>query len=117
MKFARTSIVVIAVMAALTVVGRADDKDKDKNKAATDAFVQFGELVTPAPAAGSLAGTLTHFLLPDDVTIRQGGTVTFVINGGGHGVRSGGKDSKKDMAKIASPGSNNAAAAAPAPAD
>jgi len=32
-------------------------------------------------------------------------------NGGGHG-RSGGKDSKKDTAKIASPG-NNAAAAAP----
>ncbi|CAN6170140.1 unnamed protein product [Urochloa humidicola] len=32
----------------------------------------------------------------------------------GHGVRSGGKDSKKDTAKTASPG-NNAAAAAPAP--
>jgi Ase1/PRC1/MAP65 family protein len=33
-------------------------------------------------------------------------------NGGGHGVRSGGKDSKKDTAKTASPG-NNAVAAAP----
>ena len=73
MKIARTSIIVIAVMAALTVVGRADDKDK----AATEAFVQFGELVTPAPAAGSLAGTLTHFLLPDDVTIRKDGSVSF----------------------------------------
>ena len=82
MKIARTSIIVIAVMAALTVVGRADDKDK----AATEAFVQFGQLVTPAPAAGSLAGTLTHFLLPDDVTIRKDGSVTFVVNGGGHGI-------------------------------
>ena len=35
-------------------------------------------------------------------------------NGGGHGVRSGGKDSKKDTVKIASPGNNNAAAVAPA---
>ncbi|RCV21397.1 hypothetical protein SETIT_4G136600v2 [Setaria italica] len=32
----------------------------------------------------------------------------------GHGVRSGGKDSKKDTVKTASPGNNNAAAAAPA---
>jgi len=112
MKFARTSIVVIAVMAALTVVGRADDKDKDKNKAATDAFVQFGELVTPAPAAGSLAGTLTHFLLPDDVTIRQGGTVTFVINGGGHGVaihRVNKKTTREDIAEdLCQGGANDA---------
>jgi hypothetical protein len=43
-------------------------------------------LVSPAPAAGSLAGTLTHFLNPDDVTIRKGGTVTFVVNNGGHGI-------------------------------
>lgn len=33
-----------------------------------------------------------------------------------HGVRSGGKDSKKDTVKAASPGSNNAAAAVPAAA-
>ena len=46
-----------------------------------DAVVDFGmpqPQVTPAP--------LTHFLLPDDVTIHKGGTVTFVVNGGGHGV-------------------------------
>jgi hypothetical protein len=89
MRSRRFSITVGAALAlalALSVSGRADDKDKDKDKAPMDAVVQFAELVSPAPAAGSLAGTLTHFLNPDDVTIRQGGTVTFVINNGGHGL-------------------------------
>ena len=100
MNSARTSIGIVAVIAALAlpIVGRADEK----NKAATDAFVQFGQLVTPAPGPGSLAGTLTHFLLPDDVTIRQGGTVTFVINGGGHGVaihRVSKKTTRQDIAE------------------
>jgi hypothetical protein len=52
----------------------------------TDAVVQFAQLATPSPPAGSLAGTLTHFLNPDDVTITKGGTVTFVVNNGGHGL-------------------------------
>jgi plastocyanin len=88
MRSRRFSITVGAALAlalALSVTGRADDKDKDKN-VLTDAVVQFAMLVSPAPAAGSLAGTLTHFLNPDDVTIRKGGTVTFVINNGGHGL-------------------------------
>jgi len=82
----RMRIGIVAVIAAVAypVVGNADDKDK--SKAANEAFVQFAELVTPAPAAGSLAGTLTHFLLPDDVTIRKNGTVTFIVNNGGHGI-------------------------------
>jgi len=75
----------LAMAVALPVIGRAHDKDKD-NKAPMDAVVQFAHLVSPAPAAGSLAGTLTHFLNPDDVTIAKGGTVTFVINNGGHGL-------------------------------
>ena len=75
----------LAMAVALPVIGRAHDKDKD-NKAPMDAVVQFAHLVSPAPAAGSLAGTLTHFLNPDDVTISKGGIVTFVINNGGHGV-------------------------------
>jgi hypothetical protein len=85
----RGTIVIGALALAMAVVvpaiGRAHDKDKD-NKAPMDAVVQFAHLVSPAPAAGSLAGTLTHFLNPDDVTIAKGGTVTFVINNGGHGV-------------------------------
>jgi hypothetical protein len=65
------------------MAGRADDKH---HKVPKDAVVQFAQLATPSPPAGSLAGTLTHFLNPDDVTIRKGGTVTFVINNGGHGL-------------------------------
>ena len=68
----------LVVSAPLTV--RADDKDKD-NKAASDVIVHFGQ---PQPQ-GTPPAT-THFLLPDDVTIRKGGTVNFIVNGGGHGI-------------------------------
>ena len=108
----KTSVIVVAVVAALAFpsVGGADDKDK--NKAAKDAIVQFGELVTPAPAAGSLAGTLTHFLLPDDVTIRKDGTVTFVVNGGGHGIaihKVSKKTTRQDIAEdLCQGGANDA---------
>jgi len=43
--------------------------------------VQFGA-PQPQPAPASA----THFLAPDDVSVRKGGTVTFVVNGGGHGI-------------------------------
>jgi len=81
----------LALALTLPVAGRADDQHKDQDKhhqkdVPTDAVVQFAQLVSPPPAADSLAGTLTHFLFPDDVTIRKGGTVTFVINNGGHGI-------------------------------
>src|SRR3954469_6386404 len=75
----------LAMAVAVPMTGRAHDKDKD-NKAPMEAVVQFAHLVSPAPAAGSLAGTLTHFLDPDDVTIGKGGIVTFVVNNGGHGI-------------------------------
>src|SRR5215510_6793591 len=39
-----------------------------------------------AGVPGSPDNVSTHFLLPDDVTITKGGTVTFVVNGGGHGI-------------------------------
>jgi len=83
----RTSIGIVAVMAAfaLTVVGRADEK----NKAVQNATVHFA-MPQPQPAGAGVPGSpdnaSTHFLLPDDVTIRKGGTVTFVVNGGGHGI-------------------------------
>ena len=82
----RTSIVVAAMAAlAFTAVGRADDKDK----AVQDATVQFAMPQPQPPQAGvpgSPDNASTHFLLPDDVSIRKGGTVTFVVNGGGHGI-------------------------------
>jgi len=92
MKSHRTSIIVAAVMAALAfpAVGRADDKDnKGKVEAVQDATVHFAMPQPQPPGAGvpgSPDNVSTHFLLPNDVTIRKGGTVTFVVNGGGHGI-------------------------------
>ena len=108
----RTSIGMIAVMAAIAYPATGIADDKDKNKAAQNAIVQFAELVTPAPGAGSLAGTLTHFLLPDDVTIRKNGTVTFVVNNGGHGIaihRVSKNTTRKDIAEDLCQGGANEA--------
>ena len=88
MKRTRTSIVIAAMAAlALTAVGKADDRGKDK--AAQNVTVHFAMPQPQPPQAGvpgSPDNASTHFLLPDDVSIRKGGTVTFVVNGGGHGI-------------------------------
>ena len=49
-------------------------------QAVDDAVVQFGP-VHPQPAL-----PLNHRLVPDEVSIHKGGTVLFVMNGGGHRV-------------------------------
>jgi plastocyanin len=96
MKSHRTSIIVAAAIAALAfpAVGRADDKDHkgkdhDKVQAVQDATVHFA-MPQPQPPQAGVPGTpdnsSTHFLLPDDVTIKKGGTVNFIVNGGGHGI-------------------------------
>ncbi len=82
-----TSTIVVAAVAALafTAVGKADDKVP----AVQDATVHFAMPQPQPPQAGvpgSPDNASTHFLLPDDVTITKGGTVTFVVNGGGHGI-------------------------------
>jgi hypothetical protein len=79
----------VALAFALVTIGKAQHGNGHGNNAQPalqDAVVAFAQLVTPGPGPGTLAGTLTHFLNPDDVTILKGGTVTFVINNGGHGV-------------------------------
>ena len=82
----RKAILAVAAAIALAVAfplrGTAHDGDNDDNNvvAQHDAVVQFGQ---PQPQPG---GPTTHFLAPDDVTVVEGGTVTFVANGGGHGV-------------------------------
>jgi plastocyanin len=82
----RRAILAIAAACSLAVAfplrGTAKDKDNDDANVVVqhDAVVQFGQT---QPQAG---GATTHFLDPDDVTIVEGGTVTFVVNGGGHGV-------------------------------
>jgi len=79
MNIGRTSIVIGAVL----IVGIAFPTTA-RPQAVEHAVVHFGQpqpqTQPPAPAA------VTHFLAPDDVTIRKGGTVTFVVNGGGHGI-------------------------------
>src|SRR5262245_18860033 len=74
------SIVTCAVAIAFPLSGRASNDNNGNVVAQHDAVVQFGQS-QPQPG-----GTPTHFLDPDDVTIVEGGTVTFVVNGGGHGV-------------------------------
>jgi plastocyanin len=84
MNIGRTSIIVGAVLAAavaIPTIGRADDGDQNEPQAVKDAVVQFGQPQPQTPPAA-----VTHFLDPDDVTIVKGGTVTFVVNGGGHGI-------------------------------
>ena len=74
-----------AVLAlAFTTTGRADDKDKQQ--AVQDATVNFGQPQPQTPDPAPVAAAVTHFLMPNDVTIHKGGTVTFVVNGGGHGI-------------------------------
>src|SRR5712691_3696811 len=77
----RSRIVVGAALAltvAFPTIGRADDKE---SKVAKDWVVNFAQ---PLPQGSPAA--VTHFLLPDDLTIQKGDTVTFVVNGGGHGI-------------------------------
>lgn len=65
-----------AVLAFTVVIGVANGSAQ----AVDDAVVQFGPL-HPQPAA-----PLLHRLVPDEVSIHKGGTVLFVMNGGGHRV-------------------------------
>ncbi len=50
-----------------------------QNNASSDVVVNFGDPV-------ALAGAANQVVVPDDVTILKGGTVTFVVNGPGHGI-------------------------------
>src|SRR5262245_43345459 len=58
-------------------------------QAPADVTVHFA-MPQPQPAGagtpGTAANSSTHFLLPDDVTVRKGGNGNFVINGGRHGL-------------------------------
>jgi len=80
---------VLVVSCAVGISVRAQDGDKHKVTAVRDATVQFAMPQPQPPGAGvpgSPDNVSTHFLLPDEVTIFKDGTVTFVVNGGGHGI-------------------------------
>ena len=84
MQTRRTLLVVIAALAfpaSLATAQGLDGQDPDKDNAPDNVLVEFGSPhPQPAPAQ------LSHVLVPDEVTIRKGGTVTFRVNGGGHGI-------------------------------
>src|SRR5215471_9248304 len=83
------SFAVLAVAGAVGISVRAQEGDRHKVTAVHDATVQFAMAQPQPPGAGvpgSPDNVSTHFLLPDEVTIVKGGTVTFVVNGGGHGL-------------------------------
>lgn len=63
-------------------VGATTHQDQTEGKLPVqDAVVQFGHPVHPQPPAPD-----HHILDPNDVTIFKGGTVTFTMNGTGHGI-------------------------------
>ncbi len=89
-RHAIVTVIAVFTVLALAPIAMASDKDKDKDQqAAREATVHFA-MPQPQPPAAGTPGTpdnsSTHFLLPDDVTVRKGGKVTFIVNGGGHGL-------------------------------
>jgi hypothetical protein len=84
-----TAATVLLVAGSIGTAVRAKDDDKGNPNAAAvmDAVVDFGQ---PQPQGTPAAAT--HFLQPvggqpdGTTTIFRGGTVTFRVNGGGHGV-------------------------------
>lgn len=73
----------LTLAAAIPISGHANDQNQDTNhaQAVPDAFVNWGSpQPQPTPAQKS------HELVPNEVTINKGGTVTFRVNGGGHGI-------------------------------
>ena len=72
--------VVLALATANQSKGKADGQQTgtDHANAVRDGFVNFG---SPQPQP-----VLSNQLVPNEVTINKGGTVTFRVNGGGHGI-------------------------------
>lgn len=68
----------IAAVVLTCAVGLAQTIKADAQEPA--ATVQFGS-AQPQPA-----GAASHVLVPDEVTIPKDGIVSFVVNGGGHGI-------------------------------
>jgi plastocyanin len=97
----------LAVAVALSSVGRADDKEKN---AVQNATVHFGQHQPQTPDPAPVGAAVTHFLDPNEVTIHKGGTVTFVVNGGGHGIaihQVSKNTTREDIAEDLCDGTNN----------
>ena len=86
MKRVLTAVAVVLVSAAVGTAVRVSGKDGDNKINGADTIVNFAQPQNQTPDPAPVGAAVTHFLLPDDVTIQKGGTVTFVVNGGGHGI-------------------------------
>jgi hypothetical protein len=77
------AVVIVTAAVGTAVLAAADDK------APAEVTVHFA-MPQPQPPQAGIPGTpdnsSTHFLLPDDVAVRKGGAVTFIVNGGGHAI-------------------------------
>ena len=75
MKSRRTMPIVSATLALTVAVALTAAKDDNH----VNVIVNFGD-------PGALAGAANQVVIPNEVTIDKGGTVTFVVNGPGHGI-------------------------------
>jgi hypothetical protein len=75
----RRTIPVVAAALALSLAIPLTARTHDHNTPPSDIVVNFGDPIV-------LAGAANQVLVPDDATIQKGGTVTFVVNGPGHGI-------------------------------
>ena len=80
MKSRGTGISVVFAVLAVVLPLSATAQDLTDQPGVPHAHVDFGP-VPPQPAAPA-----NHVLVPNEVTIFKGGTVTFTVNGGGHGI-------------------------------
>jgi len=82
MKSGRTILIAAAVFSLAAASPKAGGSDDDKKKVDKDIVVEFGE----AQPQAIPNGPASHVLMPDEAFVREGGTVTFNVNGGGHGI-------------------------------
>jgi plastocyanin len=95
---------------ALPMAGSGKDGDKDKAAAASTVTIQFAQPQPQTPDPAPVGAAVTHYLTPNDVTIHKGDLVTFVVNGGGHGIAIHEVDRRTTRADIAADlcdGTNN----------
>ena len=106
-------VAAVVFAAAIGTLVHAQSQGPGKAAAPEHATVQFA-MRQPQPAdagvPGSPGNVSTHFLNPEDVTIIKGGTVTFVVNGGGHGIaihEVSKQTTRADIAEDLCDGNNN----------
>ena len=84
-KATRASLFKAAVWAVVIAafIGVSASQDQTDKPAVPDATVHFGAM---QPQPGPPGSPLNHVVVPDEATIFKDGTVTFFVNGGGHGI-------------------------------